>query len=99
MGRAEGKVEDYLRKRVKAEAGQARKLRWIGRRGAPDELVWFGAPLRQALFECKSEDGELSKLQRREIDRMRDDGWLVFVVSTHEEVDAAIRAVKEGLAI
>ena len=32
-------VEDYLVKRVKAMGGEVRKVKWIGRRGAPDRLV------------------------------------------------------------
>lgn len=32
-------IEDYLVKRVTAMGGEVRKVRWIGRRGAPDRLV------------------------------------------------------------
>ena len=37
----EGKVRTYLRKRAKALGFEHRKLRWIGRRGAPDEYVFW----------------------------------------------------------
>lgn len=93
MGARESRVENYLRRRVKEEHGQIRKVRWIGRRGAPDDFVWWPGP-RAAFVECKSEDGELSKIQAREIDRLRRDGFKVFVVSTFEEVDAAVNATK-----
>lgn len=41
----ESDIEDYLVKRVKELGGEVRKVRWIGRRGAPDRLVML-PPLR-----------------------------------------------------
>lgn len=35
----EAKIEAYLVKQVKALGGEVRKVKWIGRRGAPDRLV------------------------------------------------------------
>jgi hypothetical protein len=35
----EGKIEAHLKKRVKALGGEVRKMRWIGRVGAPDRVV------------------------------------------------------------
>lgn len=35
----ESQVENYLVERVKALGGEVRKVRWIGRNGAPDRLV------------------------------------------------------------
>lgn len=35
----EGKIEAHLKKRVKALGGEVRKMRWIGRVGAPDRLA------------------------------------------------------------
>jgi hypothetical protein len=35
----ESKVEAHLTKRVKALGGEVRKVKWIGRAGAPDRLV------------------------------------------------------------
>lgn len=32
-------IEDYLKQRVKAMGGETRKVKWIGRDGAPDRLV------------------------------------------------------------
>jgi hypothetical protein len=40
----EGKVEAYLIACVKATGGRQRKLQWIGRRGAPDRMVWWPGP-------------------------------------------------------
>lgn len=41
----ESKVEKHLVARVKALGGEVRKVKWIGRRGAPDRLVLL--PVRQ----------------------------------------------------
>lgn len=35
----ESTIEKYLVKRVKEMGGEVRKVRWIGRNGAPDRLV------------------------------------------------------------
>ena len=35
----ESVIEAYLKKCIKAAGGEVRKLRWIGRRGAPDRFV------------------------------------------------------------
>lgn len=43
----ESEIEDYLVKRVIALGGEVRKVKWIGRRGAPDRLVmlpWMDYP-------------------------------------------------------
>lgn len=93
MGAPEAKNENYLRKRVKAEKGQIRKLRWIGRRGAPDDFVWWPGP-RSAFVEVKAPEGRLSALQTREIERLRADGFMVYVVFNFADIDAMIEEVK-----
>lgn len=42
----ESDVEDYLVERVKELGGEVRKVKWIGRNGAPDRLVML--PFRDA---------------------------------------------------
>ena len=39
----ESEIEAYLVKRVKEMGGEVRKVKWIGRRGAPDRLVMLPA--------------------------------------------------------
>ncbi len=39
----ESEIESYLVERVKALGGEVRKVKWIGRRGAPDRLVMLPA--------------------------------------------------------
>ena len=67
MGAPEAKVENYLRKRVKEEHGQIRKLAWLGRRGAPDDFVWWPGP-RFAFVECKAPGGVERRRAIRYID-------------------------------
>lgn len=97
MGRPEGRIEGYLRRRVKEEGGEIRKLRWIGRRGGPDDLIWFSGG-RLAFVECKApgEEVDWRSVQGREIRRMHDDGLEVYVVSSFEQVDDMIQRVKNG---
>ena len=47
----EGKIEKYFIKRVKETGGEQRKLKWIGRNGAPDRLAWWPPKLS---VECRS---------------------------------------------
>lgn len=50
----ESKVEAHLTKRVKALGGEVRKMKWIGRHGAPDRLVllsgWPAALAQSRLY-------------------------------------------------
>lgn len=39
----ESEIETYLVERVKAAGGEVRKVKWIGRHGAPDRLVLLPA--------------------------------------------------------
>jgi hypothetical protein len=92
----EGRVESYLRKAVKAAGGKVRKIRWIGRRNAPDDLVSFGFP-RVALVECKKDDATDPTLaQMREHRLLRNDGWPVYVVGSPESIERMIKEVKHG---
>lgn len=44
-------IEKYLRDRVKELGGEVRKVRWVGRNGAPDRLVML--PARPAGMEIE----------------------------------------------
>ena len=87
----EGKVRAYLKRRIKELGGTHRKLQWIGRVGAPDEVAWWNGPIL-GFFECKRpKGGVLSVMQEREIGRMRQAGFNVYVTHTEESVDAALK--------
>lgn len=97
MGKPEAVVEDYLIERVKVLGGQQRKLKWVGRDGAPDRLVWFEFPA-VGVIEVKRDRtvgprGVLRAAQVREINGMRAAGWPVYIVESRYDVDEALRAI------
>lgn len=81
----ERKVEAHLVKVVKAFDGEIRKVKWIGRRGAPDRRVML--PGLCFWCELKRPGKELSPHQEREIKRMRAQGEKVHVFSSIEQID------------
>lgn len=92
----ESQVEAYLMTRVKACGGEVRKVKWIGRVGAPDRIVFMrGVTL---MVELKSPTGTLSAAQRREHLRIGQlGGMYVWVLRTFAEVEDFISyAVAHG---
>ncbi len=99
----ESTVEDYFCARIKALGGEVRKVKWQGRRGAPDRLAliparpWvdhvFGQarhkvrPPRHALVELKRPGAAARINQLREHDRLRNAGFEVLLIDTFELVD------------
>ena len=83
-------IEDYLVKRVNAMGGEVRKVKWIGRRGAPDRLVmlpvWEPSPGntfdRTTWVELKAPGVEPEPHQVREHERMRKMGQRVVVIDS-----------------
>lgn len=82
-------IEDYLVKRVNAMGGEVRKVKWIGRRGAPDRLVML--PFLQwdrwhnggtIWVELKAPGVEPEPHQAREHERMRAMGQRVLVIDS-----------------
>ena len=100
----ESTIENYLRKRVHALGGQIRKVKWIGRKNAPDDRVMLPAemrgkyltynPPRAFWVECKAPDADMNtphvRAQLREHKRMRDRGEIVHVVASFEDVDRVL---------
>lgn len=97
MGRPEGKIEDHLKDRVKRTGGKIRKVRWLCRSGGPDRLIWWPGP-RSAFVEVKApgETVDWRSPQGREIRRLREDGWRVYVVNSIAQVDEAVDQVRGG---
>jgi len=81
-------ISRYLNKRVKELGGEIRRVRWIGRNGAPDKLVLLEG--RSFWVEEKRPDKDATAAQAREHKRMRDAGLEVRVIDTHYDVEAAL---------
>lgn len=75
-------IEKYLVCKVKEAGRLLRKVKWIGKRGAPDRRV-FGL----AWVEVKKPGEGLQPHQEREIARMREHGERVEVIDSFEGVD------------
>lgn len=99
----ESDIERYLVKRVKELGGEVRKVKWIGRNGAPDRLVMLpiatcpqiGLLLRPTLWVELKAPGKLAtfpadaheRKQDREHRRMREMGQRVVVIDSIEGVE------------
>ena len=92
-------AESYVEKefvRIFERAGWlVRKLKWIGRHGAPDRFVAKRG--RVALVELKKRGGDLQPSQVREFPRLRNAGVDVFVVSTIAEATALLARLEAEL--
>jgi hypothetical protein len=93
----ENKIEDYLHAEVKALGGGYRRVKWIGRSGANDDLILLPRWSWHALVECKRPGEEPESHQEREHARLRAAGFQVFVVSTFAEIDAMLKPFKDQL--
>lgn len=78
-------IEAYLVKRVKELGGEVRKVRWIGRNGAPDRLVML--PGITTWIELKATGKKPEPHQTREHKRMFTMGQRVAVIDSLEGVD------------
>lgn len=103
----EGDVEAYLVKRVEELSGEVRKVKWIGRRGAPDRLVMLpeirndrtgavygGAwwvELKRPGLAATFPNNPHEHQQHREHQRMRAMGQRVVVIDSIEGVEELLR--------
>lgn len=104
MPTRERDIERYLVDRVKALGGEVRKVKWIGRRGAPDRLVmlpartlaqgidcaWCNPKGRAIWVELKAPGKPAEPHQLREHARMGAMGQEVRVVDSFEGVDGVL---------
>lgn len=86
----ESDVENYLRKRVKELGGEIRKVKWIGRRNAMDNVVAIREVLYPTFVEVKRPGKKPTAAQQREIDRLTKAGFSCAWVSTYQEVDVLL---------
>lgn len=91
----ESEIEAYLVKRVKALGGEVRKVKWIGRNGAPDRLVMLPRGWSRTYWstgdtiwvELKATGKKPEPHQLREHKRMQAKGQRVEVIDSLEGVD------------
>jgi hypothetical protein len=89
-------IENYARRRVASIGGETRKVKWIGRRGAPDDLIMLPEmatlshvrEARTTFVEFKAPGQKATAAQAREHCRMRAFGLRVVVINSLEGVDA-----------
>jgi hypothetical protein len=87
-------VVKAMKLRVKEFGGEMRKVRWEGRKNAPDWLIMmpgdedFGGLSFFAEFKKPGE--EPTPAQLREINRMRNCGLRVLVISTLKQVEEIV---------
>jgi len=83
-------IENHLVRRVEDAGGEVRKLKWIGRRNAPDRVVLLNGA---HFVELKRPGKEATPQQSREHLRLARQDVSVWVLSTLDEVDEFIRRV------
>ena len=81
----ESEIERYLVRRVKELGGEIRKVKWIGRRGAPDRRVML--PGFCCWVELKATGKRPELYQAREHDRMVRMGETVAIIDSCAGVD------------
>lgn len=86
----ESDIESYLVERVRDMQGEVRKVKWLGRHGAPDRIVMV--PGRTIWVELKAPGEKAKPHQVREHERMRRMGQHVVVVDSFEGVDKVLEA-------
>lgn len=95
----ESYIENHLVEKVRALGGECRKVKWIGRRGAPDRLVMLPPVITNAAHfadggtvwvELKAPGEKVKPHQAREHERMRRMGQRVEVIDSIEGVEALL---------
>lgn len=88
-------IEQHLVERVKELGGEVRKVKWIGRRGAPDRLVMLPREYRDDIttiwVELKAPGEKPKPHQVREHNRMRAMHQTVVVIDSIEGVEELLR--------
>lgn len=84
-------IEKYLRKEVRKRGGEIRKLKFIGRRGAPDDMVWIQGWDFPKMAELKRPGKKLDLHQKRERKVLIEMGIEVFKLDTFKAVDRFLK--------
>lgn len=86
----ESTIEAYLKRRVKDAGGLARKWVSPGRTSVPDQIVMFPGA-RISFVELKAPGKKPTPAQVREHTFLRNCGFTVHVLDSHEAVDEFIK--------
>lgn len=86
MGSAEAKVEKYLVEQVKRLGGEALKVTYQGRAGAPDRWCFIPGGIL-IIVETKAKGGRLSALQKKHLAWFTKMGFSAHCVYSREQVD------------
>lgn len=90
----ESTIEKHLVKRVKTLGGEIRKVKWIGRRGAPDRVAMLPDVCCPLWVELKATGESCHPHQIREHERMKLMGQHVFVIDSLEGVDDLLFSIQ-----
>ena len=88
----ESDVERYLVRRTKEAGGEIRKVRWVGRRGAPDRLVML--PGVTIWVELKRPGGVTQPHQEREHGKLKKMGQQVVVIDSKQAIDTLFKEIQ-----
>ena len=85
----ESTIEGHLVRRTNEIGGEVRKVKWIGRRGAPDRVVMLPGG-RLYWIELKRPGQKAEPHQAREHERLRDMGQRVLIIDSFEAIEALL---------
>lgn len=93
MGKAENKIEGYLKNQAEANGFLIYKF-MSGHDGVPDRiLIGHG---HTAFVETKAPEGRVRPLQTAIMERMDDHGAEVYVAYTRDQVDKLLRRLMDN---
>lgn len=84
----ESDIEKYFVKRIKEEGGKVRKVKWIGRRNAPDRFIMLNG--KSAFVELKRPGKKPTVAQERELKCLEDSGMHATWVNCERNIDRMI---------
>lgn len=95
MGKEESKVESRVKWWAKELGGFSRKYTSPGKRGVPDQIAFL--PHGVVFVETKTPKGRLSKLQKKEIARIKALAIPVFVCDSENAVNSLFTVIQKEM--
>ena len=92
LGMLEKEIEKKFREKVKAAGGRAYKFTSPGNSGVPDRLVVLPGG-RIGFIELKQTGKQPSKLQERQMEKLKDLGCRVSILDRTEDIDDVIEYI------